>query len=393
MNEGERRHIIDGWLASPRTGPSPPEFRHYVVREYAERYQRPVLIESGTCYGNTVAATMDLFDEVWTVELAPALHQRAVERFAQCPNVHCLFGDTTDVLPGLLAQLNRSALLWLDGHWSMSDTAHGAKETPIVEELETVLQDYHRHIILVDDSRCFSGEPHDCEQVHEDFPTLKWVRDRALEHGYVYELSDDVVRLVHASERYPEYADERWQLVHDLVGDDLKGIIHVGAGLGEEAAGYARFRVPVTWVEGNPKLLQGLAWVEHDFGQRVVGAMCSDEEGAAVFHEAQDYRCSSLVPLAKEPADPVEVRTVTLDSLARLLNPHVHRGNLLVVDVQGAEVLVLAGAQQTLERADFVIVEVPDLAYYPKADPNIDQHLGDFVIVGEVAGDRLYERR
>ena len=204
-----RKRTIDDWLASPRVGPSPPTFRHWVIRRYAETLGLDTFIESGTCYGDTVAAVGDLFSAVYTIELAPVLYDRAVERFAGRANVHCMAGDTTVVLPDLLAGLARPALLWLDGHWSMADTARGEKETPIVAELEAVLARPERHVILVDDARCFSGAMHDCDRIHEDYPSLAWVRDRALAAGYTYELADDVVRLVHASVRWPGYAAER----------------------------------------------------------------------------------------------------------------------------------------------------------------------------------------
>jgi FkbM family methyltransferase len=377
---------VEGWLASPRRGASPPAFRQYLVRQYAERYGREVLIESGTCYGNTVAAVLDLFSEIWTVELAPLLRAQAVARFASAPHVHCVLGDTTDVLPGLLTQASgRPALLWLDGHWSEGDTARGERETPIVAELEAVLSRPERYVVLVDDARCFSGRPHDCTRVHEDYPSLGWVRDRALSAGYTWELADDVVRLVHASERWPGYAEERERLLR-AYAHRMTGIIHVGAGLGEEAAGYAAFGVPVTWVEGNPRLVGGLRWVTSEFGQRVVGAACSDRAGAAVFYETEDYRCSSLLPHAERRTVPFGVQTTTLDSLDLV-------GNVLVVDVQGAEALVLAGAEETLRHTDYVVVEVPDAACYPGADPDVGRFLSGFDLVAQPPGELVYARR
>ena len=41
MNEDQwldidaRRAVVEGWLASPRVGPSPPAYRHYLIRQVA----------------------------------------------------------------------------------------------------------------------------------------------------------------------------------------------------------------------------------------------------------------------------------------------------------------------------------------------------------------------
>jgi hypothetical protein len=56
--------------------------------------------------------------------------------------------------------INAPALFWLDGHYSAGVTAKGEKETPIVEELTGLLKlPEKRHVIIVDDARCFDTDP------------------------------------------------------------------------------------------------------------------------------------------------------------------------------------------------------------------------------------------
>jgi len=65
--------------------------------------------------------------------------------------------DATPTLP-------EPALFWLDGHYSGGNTGKGEKETPIMEEIETILSSPLPHVVLVDDARCFGTE--------KDYPTL-----------------------------------------------------------------------------------------------------------------------------------------------------------------------------------------------------------------------------
>ena len=64
------------------------------------------------------------------------------------------------MLGSVLDRLDRPALFWLDGHFSGGITAKGEKETPVMEEIDQILN--HRvkgHTILIDDARCFGVDP------------------------------------------------------------------------------------------------------------------------------------------------------------------------------------------------------------------------------------------
>jgi hypothetical protein len=74
-------------------------------------------------------------------------------------------------LPELLARVHEPALFWLDGHYSGGLTARGAKDTPLLEEIEAIA--HHGvpgHVVLIDDARCLG---------QGDYPTLE-VLERAL---------------------------------------------------------------------------------------------------------------------------------------------------------------------------------------------------------------------
>src|SRR5689334_902895 len=83
-------------------------------------------VETGTYLGDSARQLDDLVDEVWTVELVPAILVQAAERLADRPTVHLVEGYSPEVLPGVLAQVPGPALYWLDGHGG----TFGANDTP-----------------------------------------------------------------------------------------------------------------------------------------------------------------------------------------------------------------------------------------------------------------------
>ncbi len=79
-------------------------------------------------------------------------------------------------------------MFWLDGHYSAGFTAKGELETPILAELETILQNNLNHIILIDDARCFTG--------NNDYPTKEYLKTYVLgkQKNYKMDVIDDIIR-------------------------------------------------------------------------------------------------------------------------------------------------------------------------------------------------------
>ena len=48
-------------------------------------------------------------------------------------------GDSGIELMNLAARIDQPSLFWLDGHYSAEETAKGDKETPVIEELQHIL--------------------------------------------------------------------------------------------------------------------------------------------------------------------------------------------------------------------------------------------------------------
>jgi len=164
---------------SPR--PKVPHLmKQRTLREYATRFNLPVLIETGTQYGQMVNAMRKNFREIYSIELDDTNYELAVKNFAPYPQIHLLHGDSAVELPKLLKSISEPCLFWLDGH---------SEQTPIMEELRAVFSHPYKHAILIDDALCFGSSPY--------YPTLNAVRELTAQYwpGATVEARDNVIRI------------------------------------------------------------------------------------------------------------------------------------------------------------------------------------------------------
>ncbi|MBL8760545.1 MAG: hypothetical protein JNL50_04515 [Phycisphaerae bacterium] len=181
------------WERGGRPTPPPPAVKRAVVGEYARRFPRSTLIETGTFHGDMVRAMKGRFGRVISIELDERLFERAVARFAGDRNVTILRGDSGVVLGELMGTIESPCLFWLDGHYSGPGTGKGIEETPVMRELRHVLDHRVRdHVILIDDAREFNGT--------HDYPTIEALRAHLARErpDLVFECRDDVIRLTPA---------------------------------------------------------------------------------------------------------------------------------------------------------------------------------------------------
>jgi hypothetical protein len=160
------REIVD-WLHQGRPAPPPHIIKVRNILGLSDLCGAHTLVETGTLYGTTIAATKDHFRRVYSIELDPGLVAAARTRFAADRNVSVLHGDSADVLPVLLPDLPQEPVcFWLDGHYSGPGTALGNVPTPIISELNTIHSGRGRNndLIIIDDARLFGTD--------EGYPTI-----------------------------------------------------------------------------------------------------------------------------------------------------------------------------------------------------------------------------
>lgn len=139
----------------------------------------------------------------------------------------------------------------------------------------------------------------------------------------------------------------------------MGGVIHVGAHHAQEAPLYAACGAAfVVWIEADPRQWPRLRAMGLTVVEAAAGATC----GQCDIRQMSVSMCTSLLPLGDmvrwEPGEPlteeavVTVPMITLDSL------ELDNVELLVLDVQGAELQVLAGATELLKSVRVVMLEI-----------------------------------
>lgn len=146
------------WTLAGNPPPPPHLIKQRMILRSLEQYKPRIMVETGTLLGDMIEAMKHRFTRLYSIEISPQLARKAQQRFARDGHVQIIENDSAVALKALVPTLQEPALFWLDGHYSGGDTGKGTKETPIMEELDTILASGLPHVIMVDDARCFGTE-------------------------------------------------------------------------------------------------------------------------------------------------------------------------------------------------------------------------------------------
>ncbi|MEX1080752.1 MAG: FkbM family methyltransferase [Halofilum sp. (in: g-proteobacteria)] len=157
------------------------------------------------------------------------------------------------------------------------------------------------------------------------------------------------------------------------------GVLHLGAHTGQEREQYAQMDLPVVWVEAHPiihrRLQANIAaypnqWAlcglladrdgrQVDFGRSAnVGGESSSIFGFGVHAHAM-WPDQELHMIER-----VTLPTVTLDSLLQAHGVRAADHDFWVLDIQGAELLALRGARQSLRACRALVIEISTVEVY-----------------------------
>lgn len=195
---------------------------------------------------------------------------------------------------------------------------------------------------------------------------------------------------------------------HEVV---VHGVLHVGAHTGQEMRLYEELGArTVVWVEANPAVIPRLKARVEPHGHIVLEALLADEAGREVdFRVTNNELSSSMLPLGTHAAEHPEIVVaehvrLTTDTLDALVARHSLDGlglDLLVLDVQGAELEVLRGGVGSLPAFDAVCLEVNEQPLYEGCAllPEVEAFLAEagferaVVVIGPKGyGDGLFVR-
>jgi len=184
------RTKYDKWQADGATGPMPNWGKQQTVISYIKEYNPEILIETGTYRGKMIYAVIPFIEKIYSIELDDKLCARAQSRYAGYKNIEILHGSSGELLPSLIEKIDKPCVFWLDAHYSGGSTAKGDLQTPIMAEMKCIFDHKlaEKHIILIDDARCFVGA--------DDYPTMEGFKDFVLTNkpGWTFEVENDIIR-------------------------------------------------------------------------------------------------------------------------------------------------------------------------------------------------------
>ncbi|MDX2145271.1 MAG: FkbM family methyltransferase [Rhodospirillaceae bacterium] len=170
-------------------------------------------------------------------------------------------------------------------------------------------------------------------------------------------------------------------------GIALSGVIHIGAWEGREWQTYERMGADrVLFIEANPAVFERLSANLATVPQ-VILENCAivDQPGPIALRVASSDQSSSVLPMRRHrdyypsivEEKTIEVPGKTLDGLLHERNLTAHSFNFLNIDIQGAELMALTGATETLRHIEAILVEVNFEELY-EGNPQIED-IDDFL--------------
>lgn len=155
----------------------------------------------------------------------------------------------------------------------------------------------------------------------------------------------------------------------------ISGVIHVGANMGQERNLYERYGLRVLWIEPIPEIFKMLkANLEGLHRQRALESLVTDRDDAEYqFHIANNDGASSSILDLKQHKDiwptvaytkTITLKSLTLASLLQRERIDPAEYDALIMDTQGSELLVLKGADPVLHSFKYIKTEVPDFESY-----------------------------
>jgi FkbM family methyltransferase len=152
------------------------------------------------------------------------------------------------------------------------------------------------------------------------------------------------------------------------------GIIHVGAHRATEAAVYDWFQKKIIWIEANPLIFHNLIDNIYLFHNQVAYNYLfhnTDDEEINFYISNNDSASSSVFKFGKESfnddlktINTLKLCTKKFDTFVTEKKIDIEQYNFWIIDAQGAELLIMNGAKESLKKCKSIYIEVSTKDYY-----------------------------
>ncbi len=172
----------------PRGGPQSTKEKQELIIKLAQKNKISNFIETGTYIGETVKAIIPFFKNIYTIELNKKLYLYNKKRFYKNSKVKVVWGNSYLKLKQILPKLKRPIFFWLDAHYSGGITSKTKKQTPIEEELATIVKYWRKgSIVLIDDARLFNGK--------RGYPTIEKIVKIFSKKNVIIKITKDIITI------------------------------------------------------------------------------------------------------------------------------------------------------------------------------------------------------
>jgi FkbM family methyltransferase len=179
------------------------------------------------------------------------------------------------------------------------------------------------------------------------------------------------------------------RLVNEKILSKVQGVIHVGASIGQEREYYAKHNLSVIWFEPNPDAFKMLQHNIAELPKQIAYPFLLTDRDDETFllHITNGFgQASSIFDMGEQLklypdfvyVRDVEALSITLDTCVHEAQIDLNIFQFLVLDTQGADLLVLKGAIHVLRQIQFVEVETSSLEMYRGGC--LEQEVIDFMI-------------
>lgn len=158
---------------------------------------------------------------------------------------------------------------------------------------------------------------------------------------------------------------------------NCNGILHIGAHRGMEGPIYNWFNKKVLWIEANPKIYEELKInISHFRDQKAFNYLITDKDNSYYDFNisSNDAASSSIFNFGEEHKnynnkkfdmiDKINIKSITLENFFFKHQINYKDYNFWIIDVQGAELMVLKGAKNTIKNCDFIYLEISKKEFY-----------------------------